>query len=81
MATDVVAIGVSLIALGVSAVTFYIGHTRDKKSEEIRISREIWERIDANYYIIEKWFRAKSDPKMYSTMVNTIDPLRNEIDY
>jgi hypothetical protein len=46
MATDVIAIGLSLTALGVSVVQFYIGHTRAKKSEEIHISREIWDRID-----------------------------------
>jgi hypothetical protein len=55
MATDIIAISVSLTALGISVVTFYIGHTRAKKSEEIHISREIWDRIDLQQRIVEKW--------------------------
>lgn len=38
------ALAVSAISLGVS----YISHMRAKKSEEIRISREIWDRMDAH---------------------------------
>ena len=55
MATDIVAIGVSLIALNVSIITFYIGHTQTKKSEQIRISRELWINIDSHEEFLEKW--------------------------
>jgi hypothetical protein len=40
----VAALAVSVISLGVSYTTL----RRTKKSEEIRISREIWDRIDAH---------------------------------
>lgn len=36
----------------IAVVTFYIGHRRAKKSEEIRISRD---HVDAQEYTIEKW--------------------------
>jgi hypothetical protein len=45
----------AIVALLVSSFTFYLSYTRSKKSEQIRISREIWDRIDAQEDIIEKW--------------------------
>jgi hypothetical protein len=81
MLIDIVALGVSITALGVSIVTFYIGHTRAKKSEEIRMSREIWDRIDAQEKIIEKWTVADRNTENNMKMINAMDSLTNEIDY
>jgi hypothetical protein len=54
-----------------------LGHTRAKKSEEIRISREIWDRIDPQVRIIERWTGSgDSLPPM-----NALDSLMNELDY
>jgi hypothetical protein len=81
MATDIIAIGVSLTALGISIVTFYIGHTRAKKSEEIHISREIWDRIDRPERIIEHWTMDDHSSGDSLPPMNTMDSLMKELDY
>ena len=59
MALDIVATGLSLIALSVSIVTFIIGHKQTKKSEQISISREVWIAIDVDEEFLEKWTMEK----------------------
>jgi hypothetical protein len=58
MAIDIFGVSISdliaIIAVGVTAVLFYIGHTRCKKSEQIRVSREIWDRIVPHEEIFKK---------------------------
>jgi hypothetical protein len=39
----IVALGVGIAGLLVTAITFYIGHTRGKKSEQFHVSRELWD--------------------------------------
>jgi hypothetical protein len=46
---------VGIAALVISAITFYVDHTRSKKSEQFHFSREIWNQIDEQEKIIEKW--------------------------
>jgi hypothetical protein len=64
-------------------VTFYIGHTRSKKSEQIRVSREIWDRIDAQEEIFEKMTMEDMSSSIDNRMklIKAIDSLTNELDY
>jgi hypothetical protein len=78
---DIVSLGVSIISLLISTVIFYINHTRTKKSEEIRLSREIWDRIDAREDIIEKWTVGDQSNESTMNMINAMDSLTNEINY
>jgi hypothetical protein len=78
---EIVALSVSVISLGISVVTFYINHTRTKKSEEIRMSREIWDRIDTHEDIIEKWTIGDRSVENNMEMINAMDSLANEMDY
>src|SRR5215216_7754138 len=55
MAFDVYGVGLAAAALIVSVVLFIIGHKRSKKSEQVRISRYIWESIRIQYRIIHEW--------------------------
>jgi hypothetical protein len=65
-------------ALLVAVFTWYIGHTRSKKSDQIRISREIWDHIDAEEKIIESW--SQNDPSRSNLdMINALDSLVNEL--
>ena len=82
MATDMVATGLSLIALSVSIVTFIIGHKQTKKSEQIHISREVWINIDAHEEFLEKWTMEK-DPKKRDDlkMIYVLDSLKSELRY
>jgi trans-2-enoyl-CoA reductase len=73
----VAALAVSVISLGVSYTTL----RRTKKSEEIRISREIWDRIDAHEGIIEKWTLGDHSDEDNRKAIGAIDSLINEMDY
>jgi hypothetical protein len=80
LVTEIVAplaLAVSVISLTIS----YISHARTKKSEEIRISREIWDRIDVHEGIIEKWTIEDQNRENNMKMINAIDSLINEMDY
>jgi hypothetical protein len=69
---------VGSIALLVSAFTFYISYTQSSQSEQIKISRDIWARIDG-YFIEEvKKFRdiPHTMPDKYKMYL-----LLSEIDY
>jgi hypothetical protein len=85
MAIDFYGIGLSdilaIVALGVSTSLFYVGHTRSKKSDQIRISRDIWDRIETQEHIIEGW--TVEDPVLRDGMkvVRAMDSLKNELDY
>ena len=74
---------VAIIALAVPAILYFIGHTRSKKSEQIRISREVWSNIDAQETILEKMtmenLSSSSDSRM--KMIKTVDSLINELEY
>jgi hypothetical protein len=82
MATEIGATGLSLVALGVSIVTFVISHKHTKKSEQIHISRELWINIDANEEFLEKW-TAENDPNKRDDlkMVYVLDSLKSELRY
>src|SRR5689334_11928612 len=80
LVTEIVAplaLAVSVISLTIS----YINYARTKKSEEIRISREIWDRIDAHEGIIEKWTIGDQNTENNMKMINAMDSLINEMDY
>ena len=50
---------IPIIALAISAVVpavlFYLGHTKSKKSEQIRIDRESWDWIEPKYSVVRDW--------------------------
>lgn len=74
---------ISIVALLVTAVTFYIGHTRSKKSDQIHISREIWDLIESQEEIFETISIAdlSTDADKRIRIVKTMDSLGNELDY
>jgi hypothetical protein len=82
---DVISLIVSIVSLlvsaGVSICIFYVGHKRTKKSEEIHISREIWDRIDMYESIIEKWTVEDRSSENTLEMINAMDSLTNELGY
>jgi hypothetical protein len=84
MATDIIAIIpiiLSLIALGVSFFAFYIPHRRAKKSEGIRVSREIWDRIDRQERFIENWTMQDHSSGDSLPPMKAMDSLMNELNY
>jgi hypothetical protein len=52
---SVVAIIVSVAAIVVSLILFCIGLRRTKKTEQVRIYREIWSGIGAQNRVIHDW--------------------------
>lgn len=84
LVTDIVAV-VALVVSTMSLMISYISHAGIKKSEEIRISREIWDRIDAHEGIIEKWMEmiitGDHNKEDNMKMINAMDSLTNEVDY
>jgi hypothetical protein len=72
-----------IAALVISAITFYVGHTRSKKSEQFRFSREIWDRIDEQEKIVEKWTVADdiSRERERLNMGESMESLKTELDY
>lgn len=80
MAIDIYGIGLSDILAIAAVVTsvslFNVGHTRSKKSDQIRISREIWDRIETQENIIEGW--TTEDPVLRDGMevVRAMDSLK-----
>jgi hypothetical protein len=82
---DIVAIVALVASAVVPALLFYFGHTRSKKSEQIRISREIWDRIETQYHIIKTWTLLKEPVRQ--SMESRIGlkrargTLRNELGY
>jgi hypothetical protein len=67
----------------VTAFTFYIGHTRSKKSEQVRINRELLDRIESQEEIFETISTADlgSNADNRARMIKTINSLRNELNY
>jgi hypothetical protein len=51
----VIPVVLSAIAIAVSGVSFYFGYRRSKKSEQVRISREIWNEILKQNRFIHEW--------------------------
>jgi hypothetical protein len=85
MAIDIYGIGLSDIlaisALVVSMSLFYVGHTRSKKSDQIRISREIWDRIENQEHIIEGWTIEDPVSRDEMKVVRAMNSLKNEMGY
>jgi len=89
VAVDPLTLGLSGAALVVSIVTFYIGHRRTKKSEErakkseeICISRETWDRIKPQEDIIENWTRIENpNDSQNMKMISAMNSLTNELGY
>ena len=71
----------AITALVITAITFYIEHTRNKTSEEIRVSREIWDRIDTLEAIVEKWTIEDQSERDDMGMIKARDSLINKLDY
>jgi hypothetical protein len=59
----VTTVTIALIALIVSVVTFYISHTRASRSEQIKMSWDLWERINEKYDRIREGVGTKEWPK------------------
>jgi hypothetical protein len=82
---DIVAIVALVVSAVVSALLFYYGHTRGKKSEQIRIGREIWDRIETQYQIIKDWILEREavhhEPQSRKELRRAIRSLRNELRY
>ena len=80
---DFTTIMISIIALLVTAFTFYISHTRSKKSEQVRNSREIWDRIESQEEIFETVSTADlgSNADNRARMIKTLNSLQNELNY
>jgi hypothetical protein len=75
----VAAIVVSGAAVGVTIVLFRIGQKRSKKSEQIRISREIWNEILKQNRFIHEWPIAEASDRI--KLKRYMDSLRNDLDY
>lgn len=74
---------VGAIALIVSVVTFYISHTRTSRSEQIKTSRYLWERIDVKFDKIRENAEIKGWDKSghIDTPLKIVWPVADEIDY
>jgi len=79
---------IPIIALVVSAVVpaglFYLGHTRSKKSEQIRIGRECWDRIEPKYHAVRDWTLKNEDRQSSESreeLRRALRLLRNELEY
>ena len=73
------------IALVIAIVTFYISYARISRSEQIKTSEDLWQRINEKYAPIIDIGRSKGWPKDGSGIVNVPWPMVNslvdEIDY
>jgi hypothetical protein len=76
----IVALGVGIAGLLVAAITFYIGHTRGKKSEQLHISREIWDAMYAQQDSISILLK-EDDPDYIKKIVLAINRLRDQLGY
>jgi hypothetical protein len=82
---SVVAIVVSVAAIVVSLVLFRIGQTSTKKTEQVRICREIWEGIETQNHNLRDWValevttRQSRESRM--KLKKALDKLRNELSY
>jgi len=83
---DILGVIIGSIALIVSAVTFYISHTQESQNEQIKTTRDIWERIrEKNHKYLEekmKYLETKSNkPEDNILALGAALSLLNEIDY
>jgi hypothetical protein len=82
--SDIVAIAALVVSVLLSAIIFHLGLTRSKKSEQIRIAREIWDRIYPEYRIVARWILKKNgDQQSKESRVKlreALRSLRNELD-
>ena len=76
--SDVLAVA----AVIVSVALFSIGYTRSKKSEQIRISRDLWDGIRTQSRIIHEWpLKNDSTPQSRMDLIRTLDSLENDLRY
>jgi hypothetical protein len=82
--SDIVAIIALVVSVVLSAILFYFGHTRSKKSEQIRIGRETWDRIEPQYRIVYDWNLKKNEDQQTKEsrkeLRRALRSLRNELD-
>jgi hypothetical protein len=77
----IVALGVGIVGLLVTAITFYIGHTRGKKSEQLHI-RDIWDDMYAQQDSILKLLKEEdNDPDYIKKIVLAINRLSDQLGY
>jgi hypothetical protein len=78
----VVAIIVSVAAIVVSLGLFRIGHRRTKKTEQVRICREIWSGIGTQNRFIHDWPLGNNDqPSNRIKLKAAMDSLKNDLGY
>jgi hypothetical protein len=75
----VIPVVLSAIAIFVSGLLFYFGYRRGKKSEQVRISREIWNEILKQNRFIHEWPIAEASERI--KLKRYMDSLRNDLDY
>jgi hypothetical protein len=81
MAFDVLSVAaviVSVVAIVVSLVLFYIGQKRSKKTEQVRICREIWSGIGTKNRLIHEWPLGDTDR---IRLKRALDSLKNDLGY
>ena len=69
----------SVVAVIVSVTTFSIGYMRSKKSERIRVSRDLWESIRTQNRIIDEW-SSKMDANP-PELTKALDSLKSDLGY
>ena len=69
-------------AVIVSVALFYFGHRRSKKSEQIRISRDLWQDIRTQNRFIHEW-PLKNDQSADSLMklISALESLEDDLRY
>jgi hypothetical protein len=75
----VIPVILSAIAIGVSGVSFYFGYRRSKKSEQVHISREIWNEILKQNRLIHRWPIAGAGDR--NLLKRYMDSLIIDLDY
>lgn len=83
-ASDWVAIVLAAAAAIVSGLTFYFGYARNKKSEQIRISRDLWDGIRTQNRFIHQWPLTTKDPHSADSrmeLINALESLKDDLDY
>lgn len=77
--------GVSVVALIISAYNAHINRIRTSRSEQIKTSRDLWERINEKYNPIREIGKSKGWPKDQSGVIDVrwamVRSLVAEIDY
>ena len=79
---------IAIFALGVAIAAFivqYFSHKRSERSEQISLSRDIWDRIENQYTIIKVWTLLKETVRQSKEsridLKRALGALKNELGY